>query len=129
MVTPHAEHAIKRVVVVEDDHAIGVLMASVLADAGYAPFVVQDGWQALRLVRELRPDAITLDLQLPGFDGHALLRKLGGDESHRPLPVVVVSASTDTLSKYELGLVTDTLTKPFDLNDLVRAVDHAVEQK
>ena len=86
MVTPHAEHAIKRVVVVEDDPAIGVLMASVLADAGYAPFVVQDGWQALRLVRELRPDAITLDLQLPGFDGHALLRKLEGDESHRPLP-------------------------------------------
>jgi DNA-binding response OmpR family regulator len=129
MTAPQVENANKRVVVVEDDPAIGVMMASVLADAGYTPFVVQDGWQALKIVRELRPDAITLDLQLPGVDGHALLRKLEHDESHRSLPIVVVSASTDSLSNYELSLVTDTLTKPFDLNDLVEAVEHAIEHR
>jgi CheY-like chemotaxis protein len=129
MYPPQPDSSMKRVVVVEDDPAIGVLMASVLADAGYVPIVVQDGGQALRVVRELRPDAITLDLQLPGVDGHMLLRKLEGDEQHRPLPVVVVSASTDELSRDERGLVSETLTKPFDLNDLIRAVESAAGRK
>ena len=129
MYPPQPDSSMKRVVVVEDDPAIGVLMASVLADAGYVPIVVQDGGQALRVVRELRPDAITLDLQLPGVDGHMLLRKLEGGEQHRPLPVVVVSVSTDELSRDERGLVSETLTKPFDLNDLIRAVESAAGRK
>jgi CheY-like chemotaxis protein len=116
-------------VVVEDDPAIGVLMASVLSDAGYVPFVVQDGLQALRVVRELHPDAITLDLELPGLDGHSVLRRLERDDTDRPLPVVIVSSSTDALSRDERRLVVDALTKPFDLFELVRAVDHAVERK
>src|SRR5690242_5854987 len=100
---------IKRVVVVEDDPAIGVLMASVLSDAGYIPFVVQDGLQALRVVHDLHPDAITLDLELPGVDGHAILRRLEHDDPDRPLPVVIVSGSTDELTGEEIGLVCETL--------------------
>jgi CheY-like chemotaxis protein len=129
MQRPTSESAVKRVVVVEDDPAISVLMASVLADAGYVPFVVQDGLQALRVVRELHPDAITLDLQLPGVDGHAVLERLEHDEPDRPLPVVVVSGSTDELTCAERGLVSETLTKPFDVFDLVRAVDSVVDRR
>jgi CheY-like chemotaxis protein len=129
MRTPESDSTIRRVVVVEDDPAIGVLMASVLSDAGYVPVVVQDGLQALRAVRDLHPDAITLDLELPGVDGHTVLRRLEHDEPDRPLPVVIVSASTDALSGEELGLVAETLTKPFDLFDLVRAVDSVVERR
>jgi CheY-like chemotaxis protein len=123
MQRPQTNSIIRRVVVVEDDPAISVLMASVLADAGYIPFVVQDGLQALRVVRELHPDVITLDLELPGMDGHTVLRGLERDDPGRPLPVVVVSASTDDLSRAERRLVCETLTKPFDVFDLVRAVD------
>src|SRR6476660_3433193 len=111
MQRPTSNCSSKRVVVVEDDPAISVLMASVLADAGYVPFVVQDGLQALRVVRELHPDAITLDLELPGLDGHTLLKRFGCDEPGRPLPIVVVSGSTDQLSGAERRLVSETLTK------------------
>src|SRR5947207_12887430 len=118
MRTPKPVSTVKRVVVVEDDPAIGVLMASVLADAGYIPLLVQDGLQALRIVRELHPDAITLDLELPGVDGHTVLKRLERDEPNRPLPVVIVSGSTDELTRAERGLVAGTLTKPFDLFEL-----------
>jgi DNA-binding response OmpR family regulator len=129
MGTAKADSALKRVMVVEDDPAIGVLMASILSDAGYVPFVVQDGLQALRAVHDLHPDAITLDLELPGVDGHTVLRRLEDDASDRPLPVVIVSSSTSKLSREELRLVAETLTKPFDLFDLVRAVDNVVERR
>ena len=49
-----------------------------------------DGDEALALCRELRPDAMTLDLAMPGMDGIGVLRALRGERS--PLPVVVVSA-------------------------------------
>jgi DNA-binding response OmpR family regulator len=128
MFTPDPASAAPRVVVVEDDPTIGVLMASVLADAGYVPFVVQDGHQALQVVRDLQPDAITLDLELPGLDGHTVLQRLECEEAERPLPVVIVSGSTEGLSKHERILVAETLTKPFDLTDLVRAVDSVVDR-
>ncbi len=123
------DSTLKRVMVVEDDPAIGVLMASVLSDAGYVPVVIQDGLQALRAVRDLHPDAITLDLELPGVDGHTVLRRLEHDDPDRPLPVVIVSGSTNELSREELRLVAETLTKPFDLFELVRAVDNIVDRK
>jgi CheY-like chemotaxis protein len=123
MQRPQPSSTIRRVVVVEDDPAISVLMASVLADAGYIPFVVQDGLQALRVVRELHPDVITLDLELPGVDGHTVLARLEREDLCRPLPVIVVSASTDELSGAERRLICETLTKPFDVFELVRAVD------
>jgi CheY-like chemotaxis protein len=129
MQRPQSNSSIRRVVVVEDDPAISVLMASVLADAGYVPFVVGDGIQALRVVRELHPDAITLDLELPGMNGHKLLQRFESDDACRPLPIVVVSGSTDQLSRAERSLVCETLTKPFDLYDLVRAVDSVVGRR
>lgn len=126
MVMPLQKLDTRRVVVVEDDPTIGVLIASILAEEGYAPIVVPDGRQALRVVREIRPDAITLDLELPGMNGRDLLRRLVDVEPSRPLPVVVISASTEVLSRDERRLVARTLSKPFDLFDLVRAVDDVV---
>jgi len=128
MLTPDPSNTARRVVVVEDDPTIGVLMASVLADAGYVPVIVQDGRQALQVVRDLQPDAITLDLELPGVDGHTVLKRLEREETDRPLPVVIVSGSTEGLSNHERILVAGTLTKPFDLTDLVRAVDSVVDR-
>jgi len=119
----------KRVVVVEDDPAIAVLIAAVLDDEGYEPYVVRDGRKALQAVHELRPDAITLDLELPGLDGRTVLRRLGDETPGRRPPVVVVSASTDRLSRDERRLVAHTLTKPFDLGELVQAVDDVVERE
>ncbi len=119
----------KKVVVVEDDPSIAVLIAAILSDEGFAPVVVRDGRQALQVVRELRPDVITLDLHLPGLDGHAVLRRLvSADVEHRP-SVVVVSASTDELSRDERRMIARTLRKPFDLCELVEAVEDVVQKR
>jgi len=111
------------VVVVEDDPSIAVLIAAILSDEGYTPFVVMDGRQAVQAVREVRPQVVTLDLELPGIDGRAVLRRLVDDAPGGQPRVVVVSASTDGLSRDERRLVARTLTKPFNVVDLLRAVE------
>lgn len=119
----------KRVVIVEDDPDIASLIASVLEDAGYRPFVVGDGRRALQVVRELKPVVVTLDLELPGMDGRTVLRRLDADTQTEHVPVVVVSASIQLLSREELRLISRALPKPFDSNDLVEAVDECVARE
>ena len=118
----------KRVVVVEDDPDIAMLICSILEDAGYRPFVVQDGRRALQVVRELKPVVITLDLELPGLDGRTVLRRLV-DDMIEYVPVVVVSGSIQLLTREELRLIARALPKPFDSEDLVDAVDECVARE
>lgn len=119
----------KQVLVVEDDPSIAVLIAAILEDAGYEPVVVRDGRMALRAIRELRPVVITLDLELPDLDGRAVLRRLVAEQPVERLPVVVVSGSTEVLSHEERRLVSKALTKPFDLSELIEAVDEVATRE
>ena len=115
----------RRILVVEDDPMIGGLIAEILEEEGFEPLVVRDGREALRTYHATRPDAITLDLELPGVDGRAILHRLWQDGSVG-VPVLVVSAATEMLSGEEKRRVSSTLRKPFDVPELVRAVSHAV---
>jgi two-component system chemotaxis response regulator CheB len=80
-----------RILVADDSTFMRRLLTQALRDAGFDVVgEAADGDEALRLYRELRPDAMTLDLAMPGMDGIGVLRALRGERSS--LPVVVVSA-------------------------------------
>lgn len=104
-----------RVLVVDDSAFMRHSVSQVLAADGDLEVVgtAKDGVQALELVDELRPDVVTLDVEMPRMDGLTTLRRL---MSARPLPVVMLSSSTTagastTLTALELGAV-DFVTKP-----------------
>jgi two-component system chemotaxis response regulator CheB len=80
-----------RILVADDSTFMRRLLTQALRDAGFEVVgEAGDGDEALSLYRELRPDAMTLDLAMPGMDGIGVLRALRGERSS--LPVVVVSA-------------------------------------
>ena len=80
-----------RILVADDSTFMRRLLTQALRDAGFDVVgEAADGDEALALYRELRPDAMTLDLAMPGMDGIGVLRALRGERSS--LPVVVVSA-------------------------------------
>src|SRR5690606_41626697 len=79
---------------------------------GYSVEVAQDGHEALRLVRELEPDLLILDLMMPGLDGYRVLKTLreNGDQT----PVLILSArgeAADKVRGFRLG-ADDLVTKP-----------------
>jgi len=113
----------RHVVVIEDDPSIAVLIAAILSDEGYTPFVVLDGRHAVRAVHEIRPSVVTLDLELPGLDGRDVLRRLANEEPAHRARIVIVSANADELSREDRRLAAYALRKPFNLSDLVDAVD------
>ncbi len=81
-----------RVLVIDDDPDVRLILKTNLEAAGYTVFEAATGEQGLRLARGLKPDLVTVDLMLPDIDGFGVIEKLKEDPTTAQIPVVVVSA-------------------------------------
>jgi signal transduction histidine kinase/CheY-like chemotaxis protein len=105
------------VLVVDDDPAARDLLSRALGKAGFNVECATDGEEALALARTLRPEAITLDVMMPGIDGWATLAALKADPELADIPVIMLTIVDDKNKGYALGAA-DYMTKPFDRQQL-----------
>ena len=119
---PNDALARKTVLVVEDDEAVSSLLVALLDDRGYAAVPAMDGKSAIELARKLCPHLITLDLALPGTDGHEVLENLKANPETRDIPVVVISAFTQILPAGDRKKLAYLLGKPFDVTEVLEIV-------
>ena len=117
----HVSVAGQCVLVIDDDATARELMERSLVSSGFGVVLAPDGDTGLRLARETRPAAITLDVMMPGKDGWAVLKELKSDPQLRNIPVIMVSMIEDRNMGYALGAV-DYLTKPVDRRRLSQIV-------
>jgi CheY-like chemotaxis protein len=89
------------------------LLTQFLTGEGFRVLAAADGPSALRLAREVRPQAITLDVMMPGMDGWAVLSALKADPALADIPVVMLTIVDVRKLGYALGAA-DYLTKPID---------------
>jgi CheY-like chemotaxis protein len=82
----------KKVLVIDDESSIVAYLTTVLEDEGYGTFSANDAEQGLAVVRERLPDLITLDIMMPKRSGIALYQDLKLDSKLRGIPVIIVSA-------------------------------------
>ncbi len=106
------------VLVIDDDPRVHDLLRRTLAREGFRVEAASDGPEGLRLARELRPDAITLDVMMPGMDGWAVLAALKSDAELAEIPVVMLTIVDNQNRGFALGAV-DYLTKPIDRDRLL----------
>ncbi len=114
----------RRVLVVEDERTIADAVAARLRAEGFTVQVASDGPSAVEAARRTPPDAIVLDVMLPGFDGLEVCRRI---QAERPVPVLMLTArddETDLLVGLAVG-ADDYLTKPFSMRELTARV-HAL---
>jgi two-component system, NtrC family, sensor kinase len=109
------------VLVIDDDEAVRDVMRRFLTKEGFRVSTAAGGEEGLRLARDLRPAAITLDVMMPGLDGWAVLAALKGDGATASIPVVMLTMLDDRSLGYALG-ATDYLVKPIDRERLVAAL-------
>ena len=106
------------VLVIDDDPATRDLLGRYLQAEGFQVLTAANGEEGLRLAREHRPIAITLDVLMPGVDGWSVLTTLKADPDLADIPVIVVSILDDRGMGFALG-ATDYLTKPIDRERLL----------
>jgi DNA-binding response OmpR family regulator len=116
----------KRVLLVDDEHALLRVFGIKLKLAGYEVVTTPSGEEALDLMNSTRPDIMLLDVIMPGMDGFEVLEKV---RVVSELPVIVFSARSENAQKaLSLG-ANDFLAKPFDVEDLVRRIEELLGQK
>jgi signal transduction histidine kinase/CheY-like chemotaxis protein len=93
-----------RVLVIDDDEAARYVLRQFLASAGFEVEEANSGTEGLERARQLRPDAIFLDLQMPDIDGYGVLEELHADPGTRDVPVVIVTSTVlGPLERSRLG--------------------------
>jgi two-component system phosphate regulon response regulator PhoB len=110
-----------RVLVVEDDADLRLLLASALKCEGHAALLAGSGRSGLELARTVDPELMLLDLGLPDLPGTAILEAVKTDATTRRIPVMILSgrtAESDRVRGLELG-AEDYVTKPFSMKELL----------
>src|SRR4029078_4585672 len=105
------------ILVADDDATTRELVERHLERSGFAVFTARGGQEGLRLVRELRPAAVTLDIMMPDLDGWTVLAAIKGDPALASIPVLLMSIVDEKNRGYALGAA-DYLVKPVDRSKL-----------
>lgn len=109
--------------VVEDDATIGSLVIqALLSETPYQALLVADGFQALKIIRDINPQLLLLDYRLPRMNGIELYDQVHEIEAFKDLPALFISASAPIgeMQKRHLSVV----KKPFELQTLFHLITH-----
>lgn len=121
-----------KILVVDDDPTNLSVLLAYLNDIGYKVLIAPNGEQALVQLNHVLPDVILLDIMMPGIDGFETCRRIKAQERTRHIPVIFMTALSDSASKiqgFRVGGV-DYITKPFQHEEvLVRVNTHVMLQR
>ena len=120
----------KVILVVEDDLDTADSLKVKLESNGFDVLAVFDGLQALETARKIRPALVILDVMVPGLMGYHVCRLLKFDERYRKIPIIMLTGKVDRESR-EIGTRAGAdmfMTKPFEMDDLVKEVKKLVVQ-
>ncbi|MFC5467351.1 response regulator [Cohnella suwonensis] len=108
----------KKLLIVDDQVGIRILLLEVFATEGYDTFQAANGRAALDIVRNHRPDLVLLDMKIPGMDGLEILKQI--KEYDRDIKVIMMTAygELDMIKEAtDLGALMH-FTKPFDIDEM-----------
>jgi DNA-binding response OmpR family regulator len=113
-----------RILVVEDDMALAGMYRNALRLAGFDVKVAAHGITALWFIDQAPPDAIVLDLHLPGVRGDVILSEIAARPDLAHIPVIIVTGSDAQLVVAQANAI---LRKPVDVGRLVSVVEEQLE--
>ncbi len=112
----------KRVLIVEDEPSLVFTLKDTLENEGYEVAIVEDGKEAVNIVKDFRPDLMLLDIMLPGMSGFEVCKKVR--EMKMNFPIIMLTARDQEIDKVT-GLnigADDYITKPFGVKELLARI-------
>lgn len=113
----------KKILVVDDQFGIRILLQEVMQREGYAVFLAGNGPAALEIVQNENPDLMLLDMKIPGMDGLEILRTVRKWEYDTKVIMMTAYGELNLIREaMEMGALAH-FTKPFDIDELRLAVN------
>lgn len=123
------EKASQVVVCVEDEQEMIDLIRLILLRKGFEVVGASGGQEGLKLIEQIQPDLVLLDLMMPDMDGWEVYQRMKANAALNKIPVIVVTAKAQSIDKM-LGLhiakVDDYITKPFEPGELLSSVERVL---
>jgi two-component system nitrogen regulation response regulator GlnG len=119
----------KQILIVDDEEAVCWALERALTGEGHHVAVAASAEQAFSLAQKRRPDAVILDVRLPGLDGLSALGRLRQLTDDAPVIVVTAFGNLSTAVRAVEGGAFDYLAKPFDLDQALEAVARALQRR
>lgn len=120
----------KKVLVVDDDPVVRILVSEYLSNNGHQVSVSGDGQTCLLKLKEEQPDLVLLDLQMPDMDGIEVLSRIRNNPQTAQVPVLMLSANADTAKLAEMNnlQLEGHILKPFAMEVLLEALAQLKER-
>jgi two-component system cell cycle response regulator DivK len=114
----------KRILIVEDNDLNLKLFRDLLGANGYETIETKEGYEAINLARNLRPDLILMDIQLPEISGLEVTKRIEADADIRHIPIIAVTAFAmkDDEEKILRAGCEEYISKPISIADFLAAV-------
>lgn len=115
-------HMAEKILIVDDQFGIRILLNEVLQKEGYETYQASNGAQALEIVDRYSPDLVLLDMKIPGMDGIEILKRMKQKDPDIRVIIMTAYGELDMIQEAkELGVLTH-FAKPFDIDDIRNAV-------
>ena len=120
----------KKILIVDDDVQITILLKRFLTAEGYEVTGINQSSEAVGVANSIHPDLVILDLMMPDPDGFMLCRMLRADPSFIKTPILIVSALDDSDSRALAfsARATDYLSKPINLDKLTLTIKELLDK-
>jgi len=111
----------KRVLIIDDDYNTAKTVKETLQDKGLTVFYGSNEEEGLKLLSEVKPDIILLDLVLPGESGFKIAQDIKANPKYADIPIIAISLKTEDIDKHIAAMsgFIAYMEKPIDLNRLL----------
>lgn len=117
----------KRILIVDDEVAMGNMLAACCDMWGLEPTVVTTGSEALQILEQSTPDLILTDFMMPGMTGHEFCRRARSEGLLRDVPVILTSSAPEAAGRDSPADAL--LPKPFDLDEVEKVVREHLDRR
>src|SRR5512146_1816529 len=121
----------EKVLIVDDDEDILLIVQTILASAGYSAITARNGREGVDMALEVRPDLILLDVMMPELSGWEVCTTLKNAPETRQTPIAMLTVKSeirDLITGMQVG-ADDYVTKPFTRRKLLSTVRQAIDQR
>lgn len=120
----------KRLLIIEDEPAIVMLLRELMQDEGYDVLTALDGHQGLKLFQKAAPDLVILDLCMPGLGGKDVVNFIRSAPVNSEVPIIIITGSDVSFGENPPeGTYQALLMKPFDLEELVQLAAGLLQER
>jgi two-component system, NtrC family, response regulator AtoC len=118
-----------RILIVDDEESVRIMLKLVLSSEGHEVLEAADGLQAVQIARREEPDAIIMDMRMPGMDGIAALRTLRSERNNAAVILMTAFATVESAVEAMKSGAYDYIIKPFNIDEVKILLGRMLESR